>query len=162
MKVKDLMTTALTTVKDSDPIARVRRILGDQSFHAVPVVNHWGDLCGIVTCADFVGVSPEESRRAVRDFMQAPVYTIPETVAVALVARFMCTYRVRHLVVTNENKPHGIVSTFDLIKAMAEKMSVSSEDRTGADPHRELELQGLILMDTTGGSSGSNRPNKAR
>ena len=149
MKVKDLMTTALTTVKDSDPIARVRRLLGDQSFHAVPVVNHWGDLCGIVTCADFVQVLPEESRRPVRDFMQAPVYTIPETVEVPLVARFMYMYRVRHLVITNDNKPHGIVSTFDLIKAMAESRSVGPDDAPAPDLRTELERRGLNLIDTT-------------
>tara|TARA_B100000965_G_C19582490_1_gene754236 strand:+ start:1649 stop:2110 length:462 start_codon:yes stop_codon:yes gene_type:complete len=145
MKVKALMTTALTTVKDSDPIARVRRLLGDGSFHAVPVMNHWGDLCGIITCADFVGVSPEESRRAVREFMQTPVYTIPENVDVTLVAHFMSTYRIRHLVVARDRRALGIVSTFDLIHVLAEsrRNSSTSSRHQVQDPRTELEQHGL-------------------
>ena len=147
MKVSDLMTTDVVTVKDTDPIAHARRLLGDQQFHAVPVVDPWGYLCGIVTCADFVEVQGDETRHPVRDVMQRRVYTLPATVDAVLVARFMAKYHVRHLVVVRDGKVHGILSTFDLLRALAEQGTHGLGGEPRRDPRAELEEHGLKFLD---------------
>lgn len=155
-KVSDLMTTKVVTVKDTDPIARVRRLLGDQQFHAVPVVDDWDYLCGIVTCADFVDVQGEEARHPVREVMQWRVYTVPETVDVVLVARFMAKYHVRHLVIVRDGKVHGILSSFDLLRALAEQDPKEGR-RPRKDPRAELEEHGLKFVDTLADSDAGGR-----
>lgn len=150
MNVKELMTTEVVKVQASDPVARVRRLLGEHAFHALPVVDEWGYLVGIVTCADFVNVQGEEMRRPVGEFMQRRVYTVPETVDVVLVARFMAKQRVRHLVIVRQGKVHGIISTFDMLRAIADRI-VDKRDRA-PDPEVELERLGLKLVDTMSSS----------
>jgi CBS domain-containing protein len=148
MQVSDLMTTEVVKVRESDPIARVRRLLGGQDFHALPVVDEWDYLCGIVTCADFVEIDGEAARRPVKTVMQRRVFTVPETVNVVLVARFMAKYHVRHLVVVRDGKVHGILSTFDMLRALGERDVPQKKRREKLDPRVELERLGLKFVDS--------------
>jgi CBS domain-containing protein len=152
MKVSDLMTTEVIKVKESDPIARVRRLLGGQEFHALPVVDEWDYLCGIVTCADFVEIQGEEARHAVKEVMQRRVYTVPETVDVVLVARFMAKYHVRHLVIVRDGKVHGILSSFDMLRALSERDPAPKKGKPRRDPREELEQHGLKFVDSLASS----------
>ena len=157
MKVSDLMTTEVVKVKETDPIARVRRILGGKDFHALPVVDDWDYLAGIVTCADFVDIQGDEARHPVKEVMQRRVYTVPETVDVVLVARFMAKYHVRHLVIVRDGKVHGILSSFDMLRALTERdVPSGSGKRKGKqeDPRTELERIGLKFVDTLSSSDG--------
>lgn len=145
MKVRDLMTTEVVKVKEEDPIARARRLLGDQEFHALPVVDPWDYLTGIVTCADFVDIDGDQAREPVKQVMQRRVYTVPETVDVTLVARFMAKYHVRHLVVVRQGRVHGILSSFDLLRVLAESGDAKAPRE---DPRVELERLGLKFLDS--------------
>mgnify|MGYP001253506289 CR=1 FL=1 len=153
MKVSDLMTTSVVKVQETDPVARVRRLLGGQAFHALPVVDDWDYLVGIVTCADFVDIQGDETRHPVKEVMQRRVYTIPENVDVVLVARFMAKYHVRHLVIQRFGKVKAILSSFDLLRALAEPEELPDSDKhedTPEDPRAELERLGLRFVDTLG------------
>jgi CBS domain-containing protein len=119
--VGDLMTTEVVQVRETDPIARARRLLRSQAFHALPVVDDWGYLTGIVTSSDFVGVQGQEARRPVKDVMRRRVFTVPETVDGVLVARFMAKRHVRHLVVVRDGKVHGMLSSADLMRALGQR-----------------------------------------
>jgi len=152
MKVSDLMTTEVVKVKETDPIARVRRILGGKDFHALPVVDDWDYLAGIVTCADFVDIQGDEARHPVKEVMQRRVYTVPETVDVVLVARFMAKYHVRHLVIVRDGKVHGILSSFDMLRALTERDVPSKRKAKQEDPRTELERLGLKFVDTLSNS----------
>ncbi|MBL4845027.1 MAG: CBS domain-containing protein [Planctomycetes bacterium] len=152
MKVSDLMTTTVTKVKEADPIARVRRILGRQQFHALPVVDEWGYLSGIVTSADFVKIQGEEARHQVKEVMQRRVYTVRETADVVLAARFMAKYHVRHLVIARGGKVHGILSSFDMLRALTERDVPPKEREELEDPRAELERHGLKFVDSLASS----------
>ena len=157
MIVSDLMTTDVVQVKEDDPISRARRLLGDGDFHALPVVDEWDYLKGIVTCADFVDIQGEETRRPVKGVMQRRVYTVPETVDVVLVARFMAKYHVRHVVIVRDGKVHGILSAFDMLRVLAEREPTRAHPAAKAnrDPREELEQLGLKFVDTLGSSDAS-------
>lgn len=157
MRVSDLMTTEVIKVKDGDPISRVRRLLGEKHFHALPVVDEWDYLCGIVTCADFVEIQGEAARQPVKMIMQRRVFTVPETVDVVRVARFMAKQHVRHLVIVREGKVHGILSSFDMLRALTEPERPNGHvgEADEEDPRVALERLGLKLLDTRGSDSGS-------
>ena len=155
MKVGEVMTTKVVQVSEDDSVSRVRRILGEQRFHALPVVDAWGYLTGIITSSDFIGIQGDEARLPVKSVMQRRVFTIPETVELRLVARFMGEHRVRHLVIVRGGMVHGIISTFDLLSAMAVETTSSERSAKSQDPRAVLEQHGLRFVDSLSGSDDS-------
>lgn len=53
MKVEDVMTTEVISVKPGTRLIKVARILQENKIHSLPVVNENGKLAGIVTEMDF-------------------------------------------------------------------------------------------------------------
>lgn len=53
IKVKDLMTTEVITVKQLDLMIKVKEIFDANSFHHVPVVDDENKLIGIISKLDF-------------------------------------------------------------------------------------------------------------
>ncbi len=53
-KLSEVMTTELVILDDSATIKSVASLLRDSSLHSVLVVDHKGDLCGIVTTTDLM------------------------------------------------------------------------------------------------------------
>ncbi len=53
-KLKEVMTDKLVILADSATIKDVTKILSDGSIHSIIVVDHKGDLAGIVTTTDLV------------------------------------------------------------------------------------------------------------
>jgi len=150
MKVRDLMTTEVVLVKESDSIARVRRLLGERRFHALPVVDEWGYLKGIVTSTDFVEILDEHARVPVEKVMQRRVYTLPDILEAEIVARFMGKHRIRHVVVVRGGKVHGILSSFDLLRALAEcGLKRGSESPVEED----METLGVKLLESAPGGA---------
>ncbi len=58
--VQDVMTKDVISVAPDDPVAAVARLMRDRRIHRVLVVDD-GQLCGIVTALDIVGVVAERS-----------------------------------------------------------------------------------------------------
>ena len=74
---------------------------------------------------------------------------------VVLVARFMAKYHVRHLVVVRDGKVHGIISSFDMLRALTERDVPAGKGKRRAapeDPRAELERHGLKFVDTLSSS----------
>lgn len=65
----------------------------------------------------------EEEGLLVRDIMMPTVYTVPDTTPVAEIARIMVSGRIHRLFVTHEGKIEGVVTSLDLLKLLAAKMS---------------------------------------
>ena len=54
MKVKDVMTRNVVSVKTNEPIVRAARLMLQNNISGLPVVNGEGDLVGMVTEGDFL------------------------------------------------------------------------------------------------------------
>ena len=63
---------------------------------------------------------PEEAGETAGDIMTAQVYAVERTVSVREVAAKMVELNVHRLLVTEQQKTVGIVSTMDLLNALAE------------------------------------------
>jgi len=53
-KIADIMTTGLTTIKQTDTIRRIAELLGEGHFHSLPVVDDEENVVGIVTTTDLI------------------------------------------------------------------------------------------------------------
>ena len=149
MKVKDVMTKDVITVRLDTPVTSVARLFREKAISGLPVVDDEGDLVGIVTEVDLIArharphfpeyvqfldsiiylesTKPfEESMRrimatTVSELMTAPVHTVDPDMELQDLAAFMVEHRVNPVpVVTDDGQLAGIVSHTDLLE-MIEK-----------------------------------------
>ncbi len=52
--IQDIMTTELTTVKNTNSVRQASKILAESNFHSLPVINEQKEIVGIVTMTDLI------------------------------------------------------------------------------------------------------------
>ena len=114
VKIHDLMAKRVVTAEPHHTVDHVRRLMGRNRVHAVPVVDTDGRAIGIVTTADLLS-APKDGAR-VSKVMTDQVQAIPEYDDIHAAARVMRKRRIHHVVVTKEKKIVGMISSFDLLK----------------------------------------------
>ena len=114
--VEVLKSPGVVCVKPDDPIGRARQLMLGLRHHGLPVVDREGVVVGIITSSDLVeewpGTEPADTA------MSRPVLTIDQKASAAEAAILMFEARVHHLVVTRDERPVGVVSSFDLLQAL--------------------------------------------
>jgi len=117
-KVDDLMIAKVMTTTPSQTFEHVKRVLSENRGSCIPVVNADHEPVGIVSASDFLEDRPAGT--PISQFMTTKIYTVPQYADVSLAARIMRNHHIHHLVVTNEKKVVGIVSSFDLLRLVEE------------------------------------------
>lgn len=136
-QVNDVMTTAVVTVSESAPYRAVVDLLVAHRFSAVPVVDDFQRVLGVVSEADLLrkieyagaeeprlfdgrrrrGERIKASARTVADLMSTPPVTVPAGTSLAAAARLMDSEAVKRLPVVDDlGRLIGIVSRGDLLK----------------------------------------------
>lgn len=148
MRAKDIMTTPVHTVTPETTLKQVAAILVTQRISAVPVVDEEGDLVGIVSEADVVGLqSIDDPRRHLlpgarraehpphlaQDVMTREVVVAGEDEDVTQIARRMLARAVKRVPVVSAGRVTGIISRRDIMKVLARP-----------DAGIEAELQSLL------------------
>ncbi|WP_298437654.1 CBS domain-containing protein [Geobacter sp.] len=146
LKVRDIMTTDVVTVRLETGIRELAEIFTSRRIGSVPVVDEGGNLIGIVTESDLVEQDRNlhiptvislfdwvfylESEKkfekelqkmtgqTVADIYTGSVETVTPDTSVSDVADIMSTRKVHTLPVVEGRKLVGIVSRIDLIKTM--------------------------------------------
>ncbi len=152
MKVSDIMTTEVVTVKRETPVNEVAQVMGARDISGVPVVDEANHVVGIITELDLIvrntrlemprfievmdwGRIPLERPRHAQerlrhmlgtqatDIMTEKVVTIHPDAPVEELAELMVKRRVNPVPVVDEaGKLIGIVSRADLVDMMAEQI----------------------------------------
>ena len=52
--IQDVMTTKLTTLKNTDTVRQASKILAESNFHSLPVIDEQKQIIGIVTMTDLI------------------------------------------------------------------------------------------------------------
>lgn len=145
-RAKDIMTTEVITVKPTDTIEHLARILTEHRISGVPVVDDRGHLAGIVTEHDLIvrekrlhiptvmrlfdayimlerpGRMEEELRKmaaaTVDDISVKQVVTVTEETPVEEVATIMAERNMHLIPVVEGKRLTGIIGKMDLIKGM--------------------------------------------
>lgn len=114
VKVVDLMVESVITAQRHQTAEHVRSVMERNSLNCVPVVDPDGTPVGIVSLGDFTADIKDGT--PVSQFMTTHVYTVPPYETAEVAARVMRNHSIHHLVVTDEKKITGILSSMDLLK----------------------------------------------
>lgn len=132
--VTKIMSSALQTVHDGDPVSRLRAIFENANIHHIPVVSGEA-LIGIVSWNDFMRISfgefgNQDARGLdeildhtykIRDVMTSDPITIPSSGTVRDAARILGTGEFHALPVVSGEDLVGIVTSSDLIRFLADQ-----------------------------------------
>ncbi len=116
MYVEDLMTKQVVTMKEHHTVEQARRLLREHDVSAVPVVGDSGEARGIVSAIDLS--ADLDSSAAVADVMNTGVYVVQPDFELQLAAQVMRNQRIHRLLVVEDGKVTGVLTTFDLLKAV--------------------------------------------
>ena len=133
MKLRDIMTNAVVTIRPEESVAVAARTLTHYNIGALPVCGDGGKICGVLTDRDLVtrclasGKTPENTK--VREVMTAQVISASPEMDTAVAAHLMGRQQVRRLPVVENGKLCGMVSLGDL--AVREDLSIDAADALG-------------------------------
>jgi CBS domain-containing protein len=170
MTVRDVMTTSVISVPEGTPLKDVARTLIDNGISGVPVCDAGGRVVGVVSEADFLmkesgpGALPRRpfarllgDSRSTRSWrskldattateaMTAPAITVSPRETIAAAARLMTDKGINRLVVVDDDeRPVGIVSRADLVRAY-----VRSDEELAATIREDILLR-ILWLDPAG------------
>lgn len=137
----DLMQRELITVNADDPLREVERLLVDAQVSSVPVVDDTGAVLGVVSMRDVVtryadsaGMRDDDDDQededatwstagdepCASDLMTTEVVRVAPHTDLAGLARAMVENVVHRVLVVENDRLLGLVSTMDVLRAIAE------------------------------------------
>ncbi|MEU7875989.1 CBS domain-containing protein [Dactylosporangium sp. NPDC049140] len=162
-RVRDVMTTQVITAPDDASVAEVATMLTGHQISAVPIVDRFGAVVGVVSWTDLrdkIGIGePGDSGRAswwrrwtspllrspdgaARQVMSAPPVTITPDASLPAAGRMMYRRTVgRLLVVDGNGRLRGIVTRLDLLKVHARLDAVIRDEVTQRVLRRTLAIE---------------------
>ena len=128
MYIRDIMTTNVVTIPSNTNILKARRLMDSHGFRRLPVVDK-GKLVGIITMDRLERVAPAEAtggniweltyslgslyRAQVKQIMRKEVVTVAPDMTIEEALALAQTKRVGSLIVVDDGKVVGIVTTND-------------------------------------------------
>lgn len=129
MKIKDVMTSSVVTVKSDDTAEKAAQLMKQYNIGCVPVVNENMTLGGVITDRDIVirsiaeGKNPAEE--TVRNIMSENVVTASPDMDICEITAEMADCRVRRIPVVENGKVVGMASLGDIASTGDYKTEVS-------------------------------------
>ncbi|HEY0832611.1 MAG TPA: CBS domain-containing protein [Azospirillum sp.] len=127
--------SAVVTVRTSDAVTDVARVLAQHRIGAVLVVDDSGRPAGILSERDIVRHLAADGRgtlqRAAADLMTRDIVTCQSTDTMAQVMALMTERRVRHLPVMDGDRLAGMISIGDAVKARLDDAELEVESLRG-------------------------------
>jgi CBS domain-containing protein len=138
--IVQLMTRHPVTIGYEDPIQKGSDLMAEHHFRHLPVVDHLGEVIGILSDRDVQraievkrhGAEMEfmiASHRKVKDFMSWPPYSISEKASTLEALELMLEKKISALLVLSEQngKVRGILTSEDLLKEFARYLKETEE-----------------------------------
>lgn len=178
MLVREVMTTAVVTLRQDAAVRDAARSLLDAGISSAPVVDEAGRLVGFASEADLIAGRTQDDPRSrlmpvratapappgtVGAVMSHPALTVRQDEDVAEAARLMLDRGVKALPVVEGHRVVGIVARRDLLRSLAR-----GDDDVRADVLRLLEDLGLgstwqvAVRDGVVHLSGADSPRRQR
>jgi len=121
--VKDIMTKALISVEPSTTVFQIAKMMEQGGIGAV-IVKKNGTPSGIITDRDFaikIATQKHPLETPVDRVASYPLQTIKSTESILVAADMMSIKKIRKLVVVDEGKVVGIITSTDLVNQLAAK-----------------------------------------
>ena len=118
MRVEEIMNTPVVITQKTIKVSNLKERLNRKGINAIPVIDEDGSISGIVSSRDVVACHDEDL--LVKDIMSDFVHVLMPNNRVKDAAKIMSKYGVHHLVVMEDGKVMGMLSSMDVIKVYAE------------------------------------------
>ena len=129
MKVAELMQPNVRTISSEARVAEVVVSLADAHISGLPVVDKGGHILGVVSATDILTAEAETEtltmgrdlmeETSVREIMTPRPYTVAPDEDVREAARQMLYAEVHRLFVAEGDRLVGVISTTDIVRAVA-------------------------------------------
>jgi CBS domain-containing protein len=156
----DLMTAPVMTIPQETPLREAARLLSGSHISGAPVVDPDGQCLGVLSSSDFVTwavkgeeggekgqvihfIAPwgelididESPDNEIRHYMTALPVTVAPTTPIGELAQKMVDAHIhRVLVVEDKNRPQGIVTSTDVMAAVAREAQRASQEKARPSP----------------------------
>lgn len=124
IQVKDFMSTPVATAVAKSSINEVRSLMKRKGIHCVPIIQYSRKLPelevtikGILTATDLTG--DVDDKLLAQDIMTPNVHIIHKDSSAQAAAKMMLKHKVHHLVVMDEGKISGMLSSLDFVKLVS-------------------------------------------
>lgn len=128
MPVTDYMTTPVETVRIGESLVTANELFAGQGVSALGVIDAQGALKGVISRTDILraavythGETFRVPDRPVEEIMKSPALQVAPEARVAEAAKLMLKNHVHRVFITRREKPEGVISTRDLMRAVREK-----------------------------------------
>src|SRR5947209_14250336 len=115
MNVSDVMTRNVITVKENQTKEQAARLLTQHRISGLPVINHNGQVVGVVTEYDVIA----KDGKSVGDIMTRGIISVTPDTDLDAAGHILVHERIRRLPVLDQGKLVGIVSRLDVVRIVA-------------------------------------------
>jgi CBS domain-containing protein len=118
--VKEFMKAPVSTCVLQADVGKVRDLMRQKGFSAVPIVEIKGEqilIRGIVTNTDLMGAFDDNV--PIEQVMTHGVYVIDPESTAQEAAKMMLNHRIHHLLVIEETRIIGMLSSLDFVSLIA-------------------------------------------
>jgi len=127
----DVMVKDVITVSESTPIKEVTRMFSEQKITGAPVVNADGDLVGVISETDVIrktNTIGAWSPSTAGQIMTKPAVSVSPSDTLQRVCELMYNRRIHRVVVAEGSKIVGILTTMDILRAIATLLKEKGPD----------------------------------
>lgn len=125
VQVKDFMVTAVVTSVSDKKIKEIRELMNYHGVSAIPIIEYSKQLPenkliikGIISASDLNRNIDEDIPCG--DIMTTTVHVVHQDSSAQAAAKMMIKHSVHHIVVMDEGKIVGIVSSVDFVRLVAD------------------------------------------
>lgn len=118
----DVMIRDVVTVSETTPLKEVARLFAEKRITGAPVVNAQGELIGVISETDIIrksnsigAWSPDKAGQVATK----PAVTVAPNESLQRVCELMFNRRIHRVVVAEGSSIAGIITTMDILKAIA-------------------------------------------
>jgi predicted transcriptional regulator len=118
----DVMIKDVLTVKESTPLKEVAKVLSERKITGAPVVNESGNLVGVISETDIIRKTNSIgawSPSTAGQIMTKPAVTVSPDDTLQRICELMYNRSIHRVVVAEEKKIVGIITTMDILRAIA-------------------------------------------
>jgi CBS-domain-containing membrane protein len=176
MTAADLMSHTVVMVPQEMSLQGAARLLSQAQVSGAPVVDNEGCCVGVLSATDFLHVaekgknavvtsepkrenicswqiveSAEEGEKLVKNFMTPDSVMVLPGTNIGEISQMMLDAHIHRVIVTNEDqKPLGIVSSMDVLAALAREYSVHRSGIQTASPDATKDPPALVDTEYVG------------
>lgn len=127
----DVMVSDVLTVREDTPLKEVTALFKEKRITGVPVVNAAGELRGVLSESDIIRKTTSIgawSPSLAGQVMTSNAVTVAPTDTMQRVCELMYNRRIHRVVVAEGVQIRGIITTMDVLRAIATHLKQKSDD----------------------------------